>query len=215
MKKLLILMLVLGLASSANAVIITFSSPTGVPDTHGFPVPAIDVLPGTLVVVQIISDTAVSAGYTVSTTEATTSAAGYAPATGVGALNAGFDNAGLNNTGVLRNMMTNAGAGTPRYILIDRIVGGIVGGSSAIGAGQVLYQFEVLIPENAEFSDTWTITAAIGPPFVLPPPAPYSHMVDGGVVAGTVALTIHAVPEPATIALLGLGSMFLMRRRRK
>ncbi len=28
-------------------------------------------------------------------------------------------------------------------------------------------------------------------------------------------LTIHQIPEPATIALLGLGSLFLMRRRRK
>ena len=29
------------------------------------------------------------------------------------------------------------------------------------------------------------------------------------------SVTVHQVPEPATIALLGLGSLFLMRRRRK
>ena len=41
--------------------------------------------------------------------------------------------------------------------------------------------------------------------------APWITMVE----ADLGDLTIHQVPEPATIALLGLGSMFLMRRRRK
>ena len=211
MKKLLILMLVLGLASSANALNITFSSASG-PACGHTPGGDIDVLPGALVVVDITADAAVSSAYAVSITESTTSAAGMANATAVGAYHTTFN---LNVVpGILRNAMTNWPGPPHRYMLIDRATAGI-SPATPIAAGQVLYSFEVLIPEAAEFCDTWTITAAVGTPAIQPPPAPYGHLADAVVVAGTTALTIHAIPEPATIALLGLGSMFLMRRRRK
>jgi len=214
MKKLLILMLVLGLASTANAVLVTFDAPAEPGCGHGYDR---DVLPGALVVVEITADTAVAAGYLVSITEsadAENASAGMADATGVGALHVGFDNAAVNNTGILRNRLTNLNA-PQRYMLIDRIVGGVVGGSPAIAAGQVLYSFEVLVPEDAEFCDNWTITAAIGFGAVSPPPAGYAHTLDATGQVPSVAVTLHAIPEPATIALLGLGSLFLMRRRRK
>ena len=209
MKKLLILMLVLGLTASANAVLVTFDASAEPGCGHGYDR---DVLPGSTVVVEITADTAVSAGYLVSITESTTSAAGMANATAVGALHTGFDNAGTNNTGILRNMNTNYQAPV-RYMLIDRIVGGIVSGSPAIAAGQVLYSFEVLIPEDAVFCDTWTIDAAIGFGAISPPPAGYSHTVDAAAQVPTVTLTLHAIPEPMTIALLGLGGLFLRRRK--
>ena len=210
MKKLLILMLVLGLASSANAINITFSSASG-PACGHTPGGDIDVLPGALVVVDITADAAVSSSYMVSITESTTSGAGMANATGVGAYHASFNFNVVN--GNLRNAMTNFPAPPHRYMLIDRATAGI-NPAVPIAAGQVLYSFEVLIPSLAEFCDTWTITAALGVPAIQPPPAGYSHLADGAVPV-TTALTLHAIPEPATIALLGLGSLFLTRRRRK
>ena len=104
MKKLLIFMLVLGMASSANAAIVTFSSPSGSPDVHGFPAPAIDVLPGATVLVQIKADTAVTSTYFLSITESTTSAAGDVTAS-IGSLHTSFVvNPQIGN---LRNAMTS------------------------------------------------------------------------------------------------------------
>ena len=208
MKKLLILMLVLGLTASANALIITFDAPA----EPVCPTYDRDVLPGATVVVELTADTAVAVGYLVSITESTTSAAGPANATAVGALHAGFDDASVNNTGILRNMLTNFQA-PQRYMLIDRIVGGIIGGSPVIAAGQVLYSFEVLIPEDAVPCETWTITAALGFGAISPPPAGYSHQVDATTMVPSNSLTLHVIPEPATIALLGLGGLLLRRRK--
>jgi len=214
MRKLLIFMLVLGFASAANAVI-TFTSP-GLPGCpHGVGAD-LDVLPGSIVVVQISSSTIVNTGYQVSITESTTSAAGHSTAVAVGALNAEF-NTGVNN-GTKRNAMTTQGAGTPRYMLIDRIVGALnplaPPGGNPIPAGNVLYQFELQIPAGAVYCEKFTITAATGFPVCAPPPAAYAHLVDGAApVGGVDTLVLHVLPEPATIALLGLGGLLLRRRK--
>ena len=203
MRKLLILMLVLGLASSANAVIISFKT-GGSGGTVG-------VFLGSTVTVDVVADTACTSSYSFSITETTTSSAGHSTATGPGAYHVDFNY--QVQPGNLRNMNTNFG-GAPRYMLIDRAAAGMSPAGN-IPAGQVLFQFEVLIPASGGIGDTWTIDAAVGMPVVSPPPAPYSHQFDGLSVAGTNELTLQEIPEPATIALLGLGSLFLMRRRRK
>jgi hypothetical protein len=209
-KRALVLLTVLGLASSAYAQIVTFDASAEPDCIHGQPVPSVDVMPGSVVVVEITADTAVAAGYLVSITESTTSAAGYAGA-GLGTLHPGFT--GPNSPGNLQNQMTNSG-GTPIYILIDRIYGTISDGDPPIAAGQVLYQFELLIPQGAVFCDTFTVTAAVGFPIISPPPGGYVHQIDAANVASTNALTIHVIPEPMTIALLGLGGLMLRRRKK-
>ncbi len=207
MKKLLILMLVLGLTASANAVIITFDAPAEpVCTTYDR-----DVLAGAVVTINITSDTSSILSYAVSITETTTSAAGDLTASAGAAFHANYN---FNvSTGILRNAMTNFGAGTPRYMLIDRATAN-QNPSNPVAAGLVLYSFEVLIPADAVFCDTFTITAALGQPTVSPPgQPPYGHAFDAGAIATTNALTLHVIPEPMTIALLGLGGLLLRRRK--
>jgi len=212
MKKLLVFMLVLGLASLANASI-TFTSP-GLPVCpHGVEA-QLDVAPGQIVVVQIFSpDQIVSSGYAVSVTESTTSAAGHSTAVAVGALNAAF-NLNVQN-GTKRNAMTTSPtSATQRYMLIDRISGGI-SPANPLPVGTVLYQFELKIPDLAVFCDKFTITAAVGNPVCAPPPAAYAHQINAAALNPNItnALVLHVVPEPATIALLGLGGLLLRRRK--
>ena len=207
MKKLLILMLVLGLTASANAVIITFDA-SAEPACGHTPGGDRDVLPGAVVVVEVTADTVCTSAYMVSVTESTTSAAGDATASSP-AYHASFN---LNiKPGNVRNMMTNWGAGTPRYMLLDRATASMSPAGN-IAVGQVLYSFEVTIPSDAVFCDTFTITAALGTPAISPPPAGYSHSFDAGPVT-TTDLVLHVIPEPATIALLGLGGLLLRRRK--
>jgi len=217
MKKLLVFMLVLGLVSAANASI-TFTAP-GLPICPGpggghIPGGQWDVAPGQIVLVQIFSpDQIVQSGYLVNITESKNSAAGYATAMGVGQLNAAF-NLNVQN-GTLRNAMTNSPtSAVQRYMLIDRISGGI-SPANPLPVGTILYQFELKIPEAAVFCDTFTITAATGNPIIAPPPAQYGHQINGAALNPNVtnALILHVVPEPATIAILGLGALLLRRRK--
>jgi hypothetical protein len=210
MKKLLIFILVLGLASAANAAIVTFDASGEADCAHAFPTPSVDVLAGAVVTVEITADTAVGT-YAVSITETTTSSAGHSTATAVGTYHSNFN---LNVVaGRLQNTMTGSVGGTPRYMLIDRATAGI-SPANPVAAGQVLYSFDVLIPAGAEVSDTFVITAAVGKPVVTPPANPgYGHLLDAVPVATTNALTIHVVPEPMTILLLGLGGLLLRRRK--
>jgi hypothetical protein len=87
-------------------------------------------------------------------------------------------------------------------VLIKTIAGGIAD-YPEIQPGQVLWQFEYHMPD-VPFSTYITISAvgvAIGN-------LDYSTYVES-----IVPLTIHLIPEPATIALLGLGAVILRRKR--
>jgi hypothetical protein len=207
------LLLIPVLVSVASAVpTITFTSP-GLPACpHGVGAD-FDVLSGQIVTVQILSPDTSARSYTLSITESTTSAAGHSTAVALGALNEGFN---FNNyPGVVRNSMTNAGDGTPRYMLIDRINGAIniTDGSPEVPMGQVLYSFELKIP-NSALGGMFTITAAVGFPVIDPPSPAYSLQINAANVTATDALILHVVPEPATIALLALGGLAFLRRKR-
>jgi len=217
MKKLLVFVLVLGLASLASASI-TFTAPGQLP-CPSFPHPDVgdfDVEPGTIVTITVFSPETAASSYTLSITETTTSAAGHSTAVAVGTGNAGFDN--IMQPGTLRNAMTTAptSATSHRYMLIDKISGGINQSTTPqVPAGEALYTFSVQIPADAVFCDTFTITAAIGTPNFGG--AGYTHNLNaqaqGVVPPGCNSVTLHVIPEPATIALLGLGGLLLKRRK--
>jgi hypothetical protein len=195
MKKVLVLVLVLAMATAANAVTVDIEgSKTG-------------VLAGETITVSMSADTAADS-YAISLGATTTSTAGDATAA-IGTLNTGFDN--INNAGTLRNGMTNYNGA--RYILIDRINGSVLLESPSVAAEATLYSFELTIPTGAVESDTFTIYAATGFGVFSPPPAGYAHQVSGSTPGTTNNLVLTVIPEPMTIALLGLGGLFLRRRK--
>jgi hypothetical protein len=211
MKKLLVFMFVLALVSSANASIVTLRASDQPLCTHNPPgiSGARDVYAGDVVVVTITADTAVTS-YTLSIKETTTSLAGHSTAS-AGSLHANFDLTRTNGT--VRNGLTTAPtSATQRYMLIDKISGGKKTTTAQVPIGEVLYQFELMIPTAAVMCETFTITAVTGTPNFGG--AGYTHNLNAVAVATTNALVLHVIPEPMTIALLGLGGLFMLRRRR-
>jgi len=202
MKKILVFMFILGLVSSANAAIVTIK---GNGDSG-----TVTVSAGDTVAITVISDTDSTAGYTLSLTETRDNVNGYVTATALGVINTGFSVARVNGT--LRNTMTTSTVTslTNRYMIIDKASGATVI-ASTVTAGSVLYSFDALVPTAGEIGDTWTITMAVGAPVFSG--ANYTHNMNAVAVATTNALTLEIVPEPMTIALLGLGGLFLRRRR--
>jgi hypothetical protein len=201
MRKLLILMLVLGLSAAANAVTVDIIK-SGATSTE-------NVNAGDTVAVDIKCDTASSSGFEITLMQSTSSSAGNATATAVGDLHANFTTAFDGN---LQNKNTDTGTGTTRFILIDRIAG--TPGTTAVPADSVFYDFSLKIPAAASVGDTFTVGVAAGQPFItFGPFVPYSYLHDGSAPDTTNNLVLTVIPEPATIALLGLGGLLLRRRR--
>jgi hypothetical protein len=172
MKKLLILMLVLGIASAVQATTMTVTLSTS--DAH------LDVPAGTVITINMTADQTVKSWETLNIT-----ASGTNTATG-GSWQVG-------NPAVSDDGTESAG----------QITGAYMGAEAGYEytAGTVLYQFTGTINEDGTFgmANVSCIDPAI--PF---PPVFYDIALQGLDVT---------VPEPMTILLLGLGGLFLRRRR--
>ena len=104
---------------------------------------------------------------------------------------------------------------------IAMLMGGTMGAVDASedgGGGAGVLVWDLLIHCDGSSSDVVVDLTLAGTThiwdFKYPSGDPYGDVYDA--VEGDLGdLTIYQVPEPATIALLGLGSLFLMRRRRK
>jgi hypothetical protein len=165
MKKLLILMLVFGITSAANATVLSWS------------VDDITITIGDSAVVQLVSDDdlAYAAKWV-----------GQEPST---------------------------------FAVIDSIVGLANAGDAPV----------IKDPTLTVYPGWWTVEALdFEPPSTIAPGAQYDVTITG-LALGTYlidsdsygtgggfndVLTINVVPEPMTIALLGLGGLFLLRRRK-
>ena len=196
MRKFGCLILVLALASMANALTVSVTSSSG-----------LDVVAGETVTISVTADfTVATMGFNLGETKV--SAAPYA--TGSNAtIHTGFTT--LGSIGIQCNGLTPAPA---RFVIYDRI-NGVVNTTTSpeIAAGQILYSFDLTIPGAALVGDTFTVDDLLGAPvFTMGPPYGTSVAGTAGTVLALPSLTL-TVPEPATIALLGLGGLLLRRRR--
>jgi hypothetical protein len=162
MKKLLILMLVLGITSTASAVL-TWSVST------------VDVEPGASIVVQLVSSDADP-----------------------------FD---------------------PKWV--GQEPSGIAEITSILALPAATPDSIVLDPTATGYAGWWTVnTLDLNPPSDIIAGAQYDVTITAGMTADVSTafdsdsygtndvLTVNVIPEPMTIALLGLGGLFLLRRRK-
>ncbi len=169
MKRLLLLMLVLGMASAANAALIQINGQD--------PGQAIDIAEGVTSVISVVSeDTSSWLGYII------------VEDGGTGALT---DAVNLNAAGDMGAVSAYTGAGWGAGYELIASMG--QGGVPAIAVGQ---QFTINY-SGGVLGDTATISLFLDPEY--------------GVPADSVAITI--IPEPMTVILLGLGGLFLRRRK--
>jgi hypothetical protein len=169
MKRLLMMMLVLGMASVANAVLIQVDGQD--------PGQTVDVREGLTSVISVVSEGASSwLGYII------------IEEGGTGALG---DAARLDAAGDMGAVLpyTEAGWGVGYELTVSMNQGGV----PAIAVGP---QFTMNY-SGGVLGDTATISLFLDPEY--------------GVPADSVAITI--VPEPMTVILLGLGGLFLRRRK--
>lgn len=183
MKKLLILMLVLGMASTANALMLEYKNAAG----------GNDVLEGSVVTINIRGDVACTS-FRIST-----AITGDFSGVTLGTVDSGFDF--LNIPGQLKD-------GSVGNLWIFQTNGAVdqAGGSPAVLPSVVFATFTLTAGTagNTITFDDWA--------GVLPPPTDTNY--NGSVINLDPPLVLNIIPEPATLALLGLGGLFLVRRRK-
>ena len=186
MKKLLTILLVLAMASAASASAIWLEvDPQDAKDSYQY---------SDVITINVVADFAV-AGMT------TNIGADNGTAQAVGTLHPNLMT-GLNYAGDL----VNAGG-----VLIKNIAGAAAFGAPAAPAGAVLYTFEFHVPDVED--STYITIDDITDYTTSPPMSTTANSSDFSVYLTDMgSVTIH-VPEPMTIALLGLGGLFLRRRR--
>jgi hypothetical protein len=177
MRKLLILMLVFGLASLANAAVLELSV-NGSTDGDGN-VTEITIEISDTLLIDVYSNTAAPA-----------------PDTFWFATSDNTKGEWYTETLTVYAAMGNAGTVTGPYVYY--------GGDWWYGATNV---FDPCTPPGpGVWVDVVFHCLAEGDVFI--------HLYDAGGTTIEDSILIHQVPEPATIALLGLGSLFLLRRRK-
>jgi hypothetical protein len=184
MKKLLVLMLVLGIASTANALVVSFSSDGSTPLADGA---TVNLATGSTTTLYFVSDTSGIPGaywtYFEMTLPNTDASVPFASVSAHA------------NAGDTRDVQDHSGASLMDYLLVAAdSAGGIVAGQH--------FAFDVQISGSAatDGSDDFALWNTV--------PSDSMYPVDKTV-------NIHIVPEPATMALLGLGGLFLLRRRKR
>ncbi|MHC4552041.1 MAG: PEP-CTERM sorting domain-containing protein [Planctomycetota bacterium] len=128
----------------------------------------------------------------------------------------------LENTGPWWNSADN-GAYTEYALTVDSYIHTTVKDFRDDGSGFVETGFTTTIAltatfdENPNASITFFVAAAIPTGYGTTPPSGYPDFAisaDGGAWGKVQKIRMEIVPEPATLAILGLGGLTLLRRRR-
>jgi len=190
MKKLAVLALILAVASLANAATLNFGAGSGV--TWDGSKYVVDI--GSTFTIQVTADVGCSSFVlNVKSDNLTTTA---------GLVNEAFTTANLDGT--QWNGTTNSYVTTPG-LMIWKAAGTRTG---TVDAGTILYSFTAQAGNTANVVWTFDSMAASSPLTGGPSQATKLNTVT--TVVPTFAVTV--IPEPVTIALLGLGGLFLRRR---
>ncbi|MHC4122091.1 MAG: PEP-CTERM sorting domain-containing protein [Planctomycetota bacterium] len=183
MKKYLIVLLMLAMASYASAAAVWLQVDPG--DAKS------SYAPSDIITIELVADFAVAGVH-------------------IGQIN------GLPTAGPINGFHTNftAAPNSPGTLvndgvaLITNIDFGVAVGGTAPAAGATLWSFEYHVPDLPESSYITIDDYTLMPTYTAINNADYSiYLSDVG------PLEIHVTPEPMTIALLGLGGLFLRRRK--
>ena len=217
MRKVLTLIVVLGLTSVAGASIVEFVAGNGITDAGGGLYTIDQFTTGTVNIIADFSVESIDVGaISVDNTDASVANHGVAD---VGALNTQLTYRTPSSNGM------HKGDGNAHNIVIFQMGGGVtidnpgtpgIDESLPVPAGEVLYSFDVTAGADGTII---TIDDFLCPsPCQNNPYGPYPLSTALASNASSLAydivpLTLVVIPEPATIALLGLGMLAFLRKK--